>query len=107
MPRYLDTTGYASIAIAICGRCSKKLPYVSLRKDPNNGLMVCEDCCDVFDPWRLPSRKTENIALHHPRPDLGLEMVDTIFSQVVLDDGSFWITDEGDFVYAEDQQVSV
>lgn len=58
-----------TMAIAVCARCNKKMYYGDLHKDPNNGLLVCKDDLDVYDPWRLPARKTENIALQHPRPD--------------------------------------
>jgi hypothetical protein len=41
--------------------------------DPNfPGMRVCKDDLDQFDPWRLPARQTENIALRHPRPDVSL-----------------------------------
>lgn len=41
--------------------------------DPNfPGLRVCKDDLDNFDPWRLPARQTENIALRFPRPDVSV-----------------------------------
>jgi hypothetical protein len=41
--------------------------------DPNfPGMRVCKDDLDQYDPWRLPARQTENIALRHPRPDVSL-----------------------------------
>lgn len=49
-----------------------KVYYADLVKDPNNGLMVCENCCDALDPWRLPAKRTEEISLQHPRPDTEL-----------------------------------
>lgn len=73
MSGYLPVKSKGSAAIAICGRCSMKMYYDDLKKDPNNGLMVCEKCRDIYDPWRLPARKTENISLAHPRPDVELE----------------------------------
>jgi hypothetical protein len=74
MPIFLDTRGRATLAIAICGRCSRKLPYDALRSDPNiPGLRVCGDgCADQYDPYRLPARQTENITLRFPRPDTPL-----------------------------------
>lgn len=73
MSRYLNTRGNAHVAIAICGRCSTKVSYDDLGPDPNNrGLLVCDGCRDVFDPYRLPPRRTENISLTHPRPDTPL-----------------------------------
>ena len=41
--------------------------------DPNfPGMRVCKDDLDKFDPWRLPARQTENIALRFPRPDVSV-----------------------------------
>ena len=71
MPRFLDTRGYSDIAIAICDRCRMKRPHAELQSDPNfPGLQVCaQNCKDQFDPYRLPARQTERIALRFPRPD--------------------------------------
>ena len=59
-----------SMAVAICPRCQKKMYQGDMVKDPNNGLWVCKADQDMFDPWRLPARKTENITTDHPRPDV-------------------------------------
>lgn len=73
MPMFISTQGNQKVAIAICSRCSCKFPYTDLSPDPNYpGLLVCDDDLDNLDPWRLPSRETENITLDHPRPDLTL-----------------------------------
>lgn len=43
--------------------------------DPNfPGMRVCKDDKDNFDPWRLPARQTENIALRFPRPDVSIAL---------------------------------
>ncbi len=74
MPVFLDTRGYADIAIAVCDRCRMKRPHADLSKDPNfPGLMVCsQNCKDEFDPYRLPARKTERITIRFPRPDANI-----------------------------------
>ena len=70
MPKYLNTTGNASLAIAICARCSFKFPIDALSPDRNApGLRVCARCNDEKDPYRLPPRKPDNIVLKYPRPD--------------------------------------
>ena len=71
MPLFLDTKGNPSLAIAICDRCRMKRAYSTLSPDTNfPGLMVCqENCKDDRDPYRLPARQTEKIALRTPRPD--------------------------------------
>lgn len=73
MSLYLPVRTKGTAAIAICYRCSMKMYYDDLMKDPNTGAYYCKDCVDLYDPWRLPARKTENIALRHPRPDAPLE----------------------------------
>lgn len=73
MAVFLDTSGNASLGIAICGRCSRKFPIGDLYPDPNYpGLRVCKDDVDEYDPYRLPPRQPEDIALRFPRPDTPL-----------------------------------
>jgi hypothetical protein len=74
MPRFLNTFGYSTIAIAICDRCRMKRPAAELRSDPNfPGLKVCgQNCADQMDPYRLAARKTEKITLMYPRPDVSV-----------------------------------
>ncbi len=44
-----------------------------LFSDPNTpGLKVCIDDMDQYDPYRLPARRTEDIALRFTRPDFDL-----------------------------------
>ena len=72
MSLYLDVNLKGTVAIAICPRCNFKYQYDALVVDPNNKIRVCKDCCDIYDPWRLPARKSEDISLQHPRPDTEL-----------------------------------
>lgn len=73
MPVYLDTRGNSVLSVAICDRCSRKFAYTDLMPDPNfPGMRVCKDDLDNYDPWRLPARQTENIALRFPRPDVSI-----------------------------------
>lgn len=71
MPKWLDTRGKSSLAIAVCDRCKMKRAYVDLAPDPNfPGLRVCDQGCrDNYDPYRLPARQTERINLRFARPD--------------------------------------
>ena len=60
-------------AIAICARCSCKMPYRKLSSDPNvPGLRVCKGCKDKLDPYRLPPRQPDAFVLKWPRPDVPL-----------------------------------
>lgn len=73
MPLYLPPKTSGTCAIAICDRCKMKHYYDELLPDPNSpGLRVCDGCRDVLDPYRLPARETEPIALRYPRPDVSL-----------------------------------
>ena len=74
MPRFLNTEGNALLAIFICDRCRMKRPIIEAMPDPNfPGLKVCQQgCADEKDPYRLPARKTERIALQFPRPDVSV-----------------------------------
>lgn len=84
MPIFIDTTGLASVAIAVCDRCKMKRPFVSLGPDPNfPGLRVCDQGCrDQFDPYRLPARKTERINLRFARPDVSVAANDNYLMTV-------------------------
>jgi len=73
MPRYLDTRGKTTLGIGICDRCSRKFSLTQLHPDRNSpGLMVCDADNDLYDPYRLPARRSEDITLAHPRPDVPL-----------------------------------
>ena len=72
---WLNTRGRSSLAIGICGRCNRKFPLDDLCPDPNiPALMVCDKDRDQFDPYRLPARRTENISLRFPRPDVSIAL---------------------------------
>jgi hypothetical protein len=47
-------------------------------------MRVCKDDLDNFDPWRLPARQTENIALRFPRPDVSIALT---ANQLLTTDG--------------------
>lgn len=67
---YLDTRGKSTLGIGICGRCSRKMSLDDLYSDPNYpGLKVCLADMDEYDPYRLPARQPEKIALRFARPD--------------------------------------
>jgi hypothetical protein len=78
MPKWLDTSGNTLIAIFICDRCKMKRAIVEAQPDPNfPGLKVCQQgCADQKDPYRLPARQTERIALQFPRPDVNVAVND-------------------------------
>lgn len=75
MPIYLDTRGNSVLSVAVCDRCRCKFAYTELYPDPNfPGMRVCKEDLDNYDPWRLPARQTENIALRFPRPDTNIAL---------------------------------
>jgi hypothetical protein len=78
MPRFLDTRGNSTLAIGVCDRCKMKRALSCFSSDTNfPGLRVCDQGCkDQLDPYRLPARKTERIALRFPRPDVSVAVTD-------------------------------
>lgn len=80
MPIFLDTRGKTTLGIALCARCSRKRSIDDLGIDPNigPGVLFCRDatgndsCIDQYDPWRLPARPPDQIALRYVRPDVPL-----------------------------------
>ena len=63
------TIASGSRMLAICDRCRMTFKRAKLLKDPNAvGLRVCKDCRDVFNPYRLPPRKMDPIAMSWVRP---------------------------------------
>lgn len=70
MSIWFNPTGRSTFGIGICDRCKEKYSIEDLLPDPNApGLRVCVECRDAFDPYRLPARQSENIALPFTRPD--------------------------------------
>lgn len=70
MSIFLDTRGHQNYGIGICARCSRKFPLDELYSDPNaQGLKVCKDDKDKYDPYRLPGPVPEKINLPFARPD--------------------------------------
>jgi|TARA_R110000787_G_scaffold270520_2_gene377503 hypothetical protein len=75
MPRFLNTIGNATLAVAICDRCKAKYPKGDLKWDGDSpGLLVCVDCWDQKDPWKLPARQTEDYAVRNARPDANIDV---------------------------------
>lgn len=74
---------------AICDRCKIRKDYRELQPDGNSpGLRVCRDGCrDDFDPYRLPPKSPDPIAVRFARPDAPL-----------LDTRRFMITEDGTWV---------
>jgi hypothetical protein len=75
MSVWLDTRGNTVLSIAICDRCKMKRAYSDISMDRNiPGLRVCNNGCnDERDPYRLPARQPEKIAIRFPRPDAPLD----------------------------------
>lgn len=89
MSEWLDPTGRTTFGIGICDRCHEKFSIEDLHPDPNTpGLRVCLADMDLYDPYRLPARQTEDIALAFTRPDSSLdgEGLPTIYGIATEDD---------------------
>lgn len=73
MPMYIDTRGRSTISIGICARCGEKKSREDLFDDPNApGLKCCREDLDLLDPWTLPARPADRLALEWARPDVAL-----------------------------------
>lgn len=84
------------LAIAVCDRCRTKIPYIKLRPDGNSPkLMVCRECWDEKDPYRLPARQTEEVSMQHARPDTPIA---TSSNDLLAEDGTFIITGDGSYI---------
>lgn len=99
MPLYLDTRGRSTLAIGICGRCSRKFPMDELLPDPNYpGLLCCAVDRDDYDPYRLPARQPEKIALRFARPDTPIA---TNPAGTITENGDQFLIDESSDEYLE------
>jgi hypothetical protein len=94
MSVFLDPSGQPTYGIAICGRCSRKMLLSELSPDPNYpGLMVCNEDRDEYDPYRLASRRPDQIVLPFNRPDTP---INTHPAGVIQEAGDeFFITEDG------------
>jgi len=96
---YLNTLGRSTLAIGICGRCSRKMSLDDLYSDPNYpGLKVCLEDRDEYDPYRLPARQPEKIALQFARPDTP---IDTDPLGLPTEDDSYFLVSEDFEEYLE------
>lgn len=65
--------------IGLCDRCKKIEPYQVLKKDGNvPGMLVCPECWDPLDCYRLPPHIAGPFIIPNPRPDVTLT-VPTLF----------------------------
>lgn len=70
MSVFVNTLGNSVLAVGICDRCKRTFPLLELEPDRNSpGLRVCADDNDEFDPYRLPARTPDSLALPFVRPD--------------------------------------
>lgn len=86
--------GDGAINFGRCDRCGFRTPYQELRADGDApGLRVCgrKGCRDEKDPWKLPPRQPDVIALRHPRPDVPFQP--NVTAQ--WDDNMYW--DQGNY----------
>lgn len=100
MPLYIDPRGKTTYGIGICSRCSRKMSLDDLFTDPNSFLKVCRDDLDLLDPWRLPPRQLEKMALRFARPDVPLNNTDLVF-YLTTEDGFHLITEDGESILLE------
>lgn len=73
MARFLNTIGKTNLAVAVCGRCNRKVANADLQRDPDSRLMVCSGCVDAPDPWRLPMRVPDRVSLPFVQADTPID----------------------------------
>ena len=99
MSVYLDPRGNSDLAIAICARCSRKFPRTHLRSDPNSpGLKVCPEDLDELDPYRLPARQADRIALEWTRPDVSVAVTGLTPPTVIYTTPGYGLINDGGFL---------
>lgn len=70
MGRFIHTRGRSSLALTHCDRCHVKMPVGDVGQDGDNpALMVCRDCYDHIDPWKLPPRKPDDYIIPGASPN--------------------------------------
>ncbi len=96
--RFIPTKGLAKLAIGVCDGCHLRYPWVDLNPNPDiPGEMVCKECEDELDPWKLPLPQQEDISIMNARPDVDL----TISPVGIVADESetaFIVTDDGEWI---------
>jgi hypothetical protein len=100
MSIWLDTRGLSTLGIGLCDRCSRKMSLTQLMSDPNSpGLRVCREDLDQLDPYRLPPRQPDQIALPFVRPDSPLYSDPD--GLVTEDDNSFLISSNNGYLFPD------
>lgn len=86
------------VALFVCARCQRELPYSESYADPDKGpsLRVCWRDRDQLDPWKLPARQMEALAMQYPRPDV---ILSAPLEGIIWDGVNYW--DSGQFWDAE------
>lgn len=70
MPRFLNPRGRSSYVLQHCDRCAQKMFAGDLRRDGDNpALMVCRNCYDNIDPWKLPPRHPDDYVVPGASPN--------------------------------------
>lgn len=73
MPKFINTIGKSNLGIAVCARCSFKMANADMVRDPDTQLWMHRHCTDEPDPYRLPPRRPDNIALPRVQPDVAID----------------------------------
>lgn len=76
MSRYQRLSPLGAVkTVAICDRCHMRYNLVDLVRDGDSeGLLVCKDCTDNEDPYKLAPRQEDRIAVRNTRPETPLEI---------------------------------
>lgn len=81
-------------ALFDCERCGLTYPYLQMRFDPNTGLKVCAECCDLPDPNIYTYSDAEALKNATPTPTFANNYYRELFLEesLVVDIGEFILT---------------
>lgn len=70
---YINPRGRSTYGLGICQRCQRVFSLDDLTQDDQSGLILCRKDIDDYDPWRLPMRAPDPIALRFYSPDTPMD----------------------------------
>lgn len=90
---YNARTAPGTLSVAICARCALRHPYQRLSGDGDKGqaMRVCPDDNDQKDPWKLPARQSDAMALRFARPDVSIAVTP---AGIISEDGNSFVVNE-------------
>jgi hypothetical protein len=80
---YLNPRGRSTFGLGICQRCQRRFSLEDLTQDDQSGLILCQRDIDELDPYRLPPRAPDPIALRFYSPDTPMDNNPSVVGAIV------------------------